>query len=266
MSRGWISLYRKTLDNPILKTSRKFSTFEGWIWLLLNVNHKERKVVMGTSIYKCKKGMMITSQKKLCKIFGWGNSRLRTFLLLLQKDEMIVVKTNQKLTQISLLNYDTYQDSKSLPTHKQITTKPLPNTNNNDNNVNNDNKDIREKKFNDNVKLIFDEKHKELGYKVMEDFCNYWTESNSGPNSKLRFEKQGTFAISRRLNTWINNSKDWNKEQKESDLNEYKLDTTGNARIGYCAACGSSDFYDKFKIMMEDSRCCNDKLVPKRVK
>ena len=156
MSRGWISLYRKTLDNPILKTSRKFSTFEGWIWLLLNVNHKERKVVMGTSIYKCKKGMMITSQKKLCKIFGWGNSRLRTFLLLLQKDEMIVVKTNQKLTQISLLNYDTYQDSKSLPTHKQITTKPLPNTNNNDNNVNNDNKDIREKKFNDNVKLIFD--------------------------------------------------------------------------------------------------------------
>ena len=145
MSKGWVSLYRKTLDNPILRTSKKFSTFEAWVWLLLNVNHKERKVVMGSDIYKVKKGAIITSQKKMSKLFGWGNSRLRTFLLLLQKDEMIVVKTNKKLTQITLLNYDTYQDYKSQPNHKQITTKSQPNTNNN---VNNDNKEIRETKFN----------------------------------------------------------------------------------------------------------------------
>ena len=73
MSKGWVSLYRKTLDNPILKTSKKFSTFEAWVWLLLNVNHKERKVVMGTSIYNVKKGAMITSMRKLCKTYGWGN-------------------------------------------------------------------------------------------------------------------------------------------------------------------------------------------------
>ena len=172
MSKGWISLYRKTLDNPILKTSKKFRTFEAWIWLLLNANHKERKVVMGSSIYKVKKGAMITSMRKLCKKFVCGISRLRTFLHLLQKDEMIVVKTNHSLTQITLLNYELLQKNKPQTNQKQDTNKSLPNTNNNDNNVN---KEIRENIFNTKVKEIFDDKHPSIDMSVLESFCNYST-------------------------------------------------------------------------------------------
>ena len=258
MSKGWVSLYRKTLDNPILKTSKKFSTFEAWIWLLLNVNHKERKVVMGTSIYKVKKGAMITSMRKLCKVFGWGNSRLRTFLILLQKDDMIVVKTNHSLTQITLLNYELLQDNKSVTNQKQDTNKSLPNTNNN---VNNENKEIRESKFNIRVKEIFDEKHPACADQVYEDFCNYWTESNMS-GSKMKFEMQKTFDISRRLAKWIQNSKDWNIEGKV-ELSEFKLDATGYCYIGYCDKCGESDFYKEYDLN-KDSRCCKVKIKPKR--
>ena len=258
MSKGWVSLYRKTLDNPILKTSKKFSTFEAWIWLLLNVNHKERKVVMGTSIYKVKKGAMITSMRKLCKVFGWGNSRLRTFLILLQKDDMIVVKTNHSLTQITLLNYELLQDNKSVTNQKQDTNKSLPNTNNN---VNNENKEIRESKFNIRVKEIFDEKHPACADQVYADFCNYWTESNIG-GTKMKFEMQKTFDISRRLAKWIQNSKDWNIEGKV-ELSEFKLDATGYCYIGYCDKCGESDFYKEYDLN-KDSRCCKVKIKPKR--
>ena len=258
MSKGWVSLYRKTLDNPILKTSKKFSTFEAWIWLLLNVNHKERKVVMGTSIYKVKKGAMITSMRKLCKVFGWGNSRLRTFLILLQKDDMIVVKTNHSLTQITLLNYELLQDNKSVTNQKQDTNKSLPNTNNN---VNNENKEIRESKFNIRVKEIFDEKHPACADQVYADFCNYWTESNIG-GTKMKFEMQKTFDISRRLAKWIQNSKDWNVEGKV-ELSEFKLDSTGYCYIGYCDKCGESDFYKEYDLN-KDSRCCKVKIKPKR--
>ena len=260
MSKGWVSLYRKTLDNPILKTSKKFSTFEAWIWLLLNVNHKERKVVMGTSIYKVKKGAMITSMRKLCKVFGWGNSRLRTFLILLQKDDMIVVKTNHSLTQITLLNYELLQDNKSVTNQKQDTNKSLPNTNNN---VNNENKEIRESKFNIRVKEIFDEKHPACADQVYEDFCNYWTESNIG-GTKMKFEMQKTFDISRRLAKWIQNSKDWNIEGKV-ELSEFKLDATGYCYIGYCDKCGESDFYKEYDLN-KDSRCCKTKIKPSRGK
>ena len=264
MSKGWVSLYRKTLDNPILKTSKKFSTFEAWVWLLLNVNHKERKVVMGTSIYNVKKGAMITSMRKLCKVFGWGNSRLRTFLILLQKDEMIVVKSNRKLTQIVLLNYELLQNNKSVPNQKQHTNKSLPNTNNNVvNNVNNDNKDTRELKFNNIVKKVFNEKYPDAHLSVYEGFCNYWTESNMS-GKKMKFEMQTTFDISRRLANWIKNSKDWNIEGKVQVL-DFKLGATGYCYIGYCDKCKESDFYKEYDLN-KDSRCCNAKIKPKKEK
>ncbi len=45
---------------------------------------------------------------------------------------------------------------------------------------------------------------------------------------------------------------------------DFKLDSTGNARIGYCSSCGSSDFYDPFKVASEDSKCCNRELKPNK--
>ena len=65
--------------------------------------------------------------------------------------------------------------------------------------------------------------------------------------------------------TWLN-AKSWEDDVTSSDsrlsLDDYKLDTTGNARIGYCSKCNGSDFYDKFKVIGEDSRCCKARLLP----
>ena len=95
---GWISLHRKILENPILNRSRKYSPFEAWIWLLLKANHKDNKFMLGSELVNVEKGSMITSQKKLCKQFRWGNSKLRSFLKVLQKDEMLLLKTTPKAT------------------------------------------------------------------------------------------------------------------------------------------------------------------------
>ena len=46
----------------------------------------------------------------MCKEFGWGNSRLRTFLNLLQEDGMIKTHSSTKATWISICKYDTYQE------------------------------------------------------------------------------------------------------------------------------------------------------------
>lgn len=57
-----------------------------------------------------------------------------------------------------------------------------------------------------------------------------------------------------------------NKQPTKPKLHfsEFKLDATGNARMGYCTKCNTSDFYDQFKIAGEDSRCCNADLTPNR--
>ena len=84
--RGWISLHRKILDNPILKASKEYSRLEAFIWLLLRANHKEGKCVIGSTLYKVDKGEMITSQTKLMKQFKWSKSKLINFLNLLSLD------------------------------------------------------------------------------------------------------------------------------------------------------------------------------------
>jgi len=47
-------------------------------------------------------------------------------------------------------------------------------------------------------------------------------------------------------------------------FSDFKLDSTGNSRMGYCVKCNTSDFYDQFKIAGEDSRCCSMEITPKR--
>ena len=171
---GWISLHRKILKNAILKRNKQYSNFEAWVWLLLRANYDDAKVVIGGTIYRLKEGQMITSLKKLQLQFGWGNSRLNTFLKLLKDDGMIEYKSNTQLTQITILNYSELQGfqtaNKSQPTHKQTATKLPPNTNNK--NINKENKEIRTHKFFKKVEHIFNEKYNVYPKSILAEFCS----------------------------------------------------------------------------------------------
>ena len=218
---GWIKLHRKINDNPVLKKSNVYSNFEAFIWLLLRANYDDAKVVIGSTIYKLKKGEMITSLKKLQKQFGWGNSRLNTFLKLLKDDEMIDYKSNTQLTHITILNYKDLQGiqtaNKSQPTHKQITTKSQPNTNKKNK------EEIKKNKEIDFLNQVLKIGKGIYNQDMLDDFCNYWTERNIS-GRKMKFEMQKTFDISRRLAKWHKNSFEWNFKKKEEKLIEEKDD------------------------------------------
>ena len=257
MSKGWISLHRKILDNPILTRGRAYSRFEAFVYMLLKANHKDNKSVIGNQLIKIKKGSFLTSQKKLMKEFNWGISRLRAFLKLLQDDGMIVVKSNAISTMVTINNYSDLQGmqngNKSQVNRKQTASKSQPKTNNNDNNDNNVNK---EQEF---INLVKSETELLMVRSdIIDDFCNYWTERNIG-GTKMRYEMQKTFDIKRRMQRWINNQKEWKPITKHKN-EEFKLDATGYNRIAYCSKCNVSDFY-KYPAT-EDSRCCGNKLKP----
>ena len=219
---GWIKLHRKINDNPILKKGNVYSNFEAFIWLLLKANYDDAKVVIGSTIYKLKKGEMITSLKKLQKQFGWGNSRLKTFLKLLKDDEMINYKSNTQLTLITISNYKDLQGkqtaNKSQPTHKQPTTNLQPNTNKKNK------EEIKKNKENNFINQVLAEGLKTtpmIAPDVIDAFCNYWTERNMSGN-KMKFEMSKTFDIKRRLATWIKNNKEWSFKNKEEKIIEEK--------------------------------------------
>ena len=142
---GWISLHRSIEDHWLWETDRAFTRLEAWIDILLMVNHKERKIMIGNDLITVKRGQKITSIRKLCERWSWSNSKVKKFLELLERDEMLIVKSDTKKTVITVVNYDFYQsqdykkrhesDTETTEKRRESDTKATrKHTNNNDNN------------------------------------------------------------------------------------------------------------------------------------
>ena len=238
--------------------SKTYSRFEAWTWLLLRATYSDQKVVLGSDIYHLKSGEILTSQKKLCQEFNWGNSKLRTFLTLLEKDEMLVVKTNKKLTHLTILNYKELQKN-------QITTKSQPNHNQTHiNKVNKVNKDINQR-YDEFYMKVLAEGTKAVPMidpTIVKEFVEYWTEKNIN-GKKMKFEMQKTFDIKRRLARWVKNNEEWSFTSRSKSLDKrFPLDKTGNARLGICSKCHTTVFLAVVNPML-DSKCCNAKVIGK---
>lgn len=160
---GYVKIYRAIQDSWLWQ-DKPFNYASAWVDLIMLANHNGNKFLLGTQLIEVKRGEFITSQEKLARRWGWGNTKLRSFLKLLEKQNMIVQKPTRKQTAIEIVNYSVYQttqiENKSIPNRYQIDTKLISNTNNNEKNDNNE-KNVLKK-----------ETHKEK--KIASSFENFW--------------------------------------------------------------------------------------------
>jgi hypothetical protein len=77
-----------------------------------------------------------------------------------------------------------------------------------DNNKDKDNIDARKQKFKESLEPFLQTYGKDL----LNNFYKYWTEPNKS-NTKFRMELEKTWSLERRLETWSNNDKDFNKQK-----------------------------------------------------
>ena len=208
-SKGWISLYRKIQENELYPTkeSRAFTRLEAWIDLLLIANHSEKKVYLKNEIYICKRGQSLRTLETLSKRWLWPRSTVHRFLVLLENDGMIKLKTDTKATQITICNYDTYQGERNTDETRMKhgrntdeTRTDINNNVNNDNNVNNGNK-VEAKATIFHEEVFTDEFIEQYGEKMLKAFFDYWSEPNRS-NTKMKMELQQTWKLSGRLATW----------------------------------------------------------------
>ena len=109
MSKGWISLHRQIWDNWVWE-DKPFSKGQAWIDLLLMANYEDKKASIGNELITVKRGSFVTSIRKLCDRWGWSNTKVRSFLSLLEQDGMLIVKSDAKKTTLTIVNYSDYQD------------------------------------------------------------------------------------------------------------------------------------------------------------
>ena len=112
MSDGWIKLHR-TLQDHWIYPKRNFSDYEAWIDILLSVNHQEKKVKLGLQVLTCGRGESLRSIKGWANRWGWSKAKAYRFLGLLEKEKMIVLKSETISTRLTVCNYDSYQDKRN---------------------------------------------------------------------------------------------------------------------------------------------------------
>ena len=109
---GWIKIHRCINNHWIYTEKRSFSKFEAWIDILMTVNFADAQVLIKGKLYQVKRGQSILSMDSWAKRWNWDKSKVRRFFELLQKDSMIVIKTDTITTQLTVCNYDSYQDER----------------------------------------------------------------------------------------------------------------------------------------------------------
>ena len=99
---------------------------------------------------------------------------------------------------------------------------------------------------------------------LLDEFFNHFSELDRAKNPKMRWEKEMTWEIEKRLVKWASNDYSGIMQKKNGAVDEFKMDTVGRAAIGWCTKCGKSDFYEPKTIKHDDSKCCNVLLVPRK--
>tara|TARA_R100000781_G_scaffold3464_1_gene4849 strand:+ start:4668 stop:5330 length:663 start_codon:yes stop_codon:yes gene_type:complete len=123
-------------------------------------------------------------------------------------------KLHFKILEKNILRYFNTCSKETL----KLDLKKVESNNNKEIRINN--KDIFKGKFGEEVSNL----SAEIGMSIEEanNFLSYWTELNRS-GTKMRFELQKTWETKRRLQTWLKNSKKFNKSTSKIDkqLDEY---------------------------------------------
>ena len=122
MHRGYIKIWRKSIDSGMLKNHKLWAF---WSWCLLKASHKETTVMVGYQEVKLQAGQFIFGRKAASYELGLSERSVRTCLESLEKTKKTTIKTTNKFSIITIINWDTYQQEQQ--TNDQQLDKPATN-------------------------------------------------------------------------------------------------------------------------------------------
>ena len=109
MERGYVKLWRKTLDSGLLANGPACQLFH---YLLLNTTHKPYRKIVGGMTFDLQPGDVVFGRKRAADDLNLSEKQVRTALKLLEKLEIVASNPTNKCTVISFVNWGTYQDSR----------------------------------------------------------------------------------------------------------------------------------------------------------
>jgi hypothetical protein len=226
LSQGAIFLHREITDHWLWK-DKPFSKGQAWVDMILLANHTENKVPYNDKVTIISRGEFIRSERFLAMRWGWSKASVHRFLILLKNDSMIDIKSNQKANQISILNYNEYQEirTKKEPkvNQKRTSSEPVVNLNNNEEECIKNDKNI----YRTSVKLLkteYDSLIADYGERqisdIIDDLENYIVNTKKG---KDPYQEHNLTLRSwlRKKGAKINGKEDINTGNSEGHINVF---------------------------------------------
>jgi len=131
---GFILLYRKVLQKGWLK---KHKLWAFWCWSLLKASHQEHVQIVGLHEVTLLPGQFVFGRKKAAEELNMTEREVRTVLHFLLTSQNVTIKTTNKYSIVSIINWDAYQHpiTTKRPSKRHINDQQVT-TNNNGNNGN----------------------------------------------------------------------------------------------------------------------------------
>lgn len=107
MERGYVKLWRKTLDSGILQHPAAWQLFG---YLLLKTSHRPHRQIIGGVVFDLKPGEVAFGRQKAAADLGLSEKQIRTALDMLKKLEIVDCEATNRCTTISFVNWHRYQE------------------------------------------------------------------------------------------------------------------------------------------------------------
>ena len=131
-NKSWIKLYRKLLQSPIFENEKALKI---WIWCLCKATHKGITQLVGQQIIELNTGQFVFGREKASEELKMTESTVYKYIKLLEKLQMISIKSNNKFSIISIDNWEEYQGEEQQKNNKRTTKEQQSNTNKNVKNI-----------------------------------------------------------------------------------------------------------------------------------
>lgn len=107
MNTGYIKLYRKIFDNPVLNKDKDY--FIVFVYLLVNASHQDTTVKIKEQEITLKAGQLVTGRRKIADKCHVEESKVTRILKCLKNEHQIEQQTTNKFRIITIVNWDKYQ-------------------------------------------------------------------------------------------------------------------------------------------------------------
>lgn len=106
LRNGYIKVSRELLGSRIFGNEKLLKV---WMWCLLKAAHKEHEQMIGMQKVLLRPGQFVFGRKKAAFELGFAESTVWRLMKQLKTDNSLDIKTNNKYSVITLINWGFYQ-------------------------------------------------------------------------------------------------------------------------------------------------------------